>query len=210
MAAQVRPQPQFACHRRQRSITITASPDFPFPEDAAANVWRPGGPSLAFRSETFPVMAETLVCPKCKHGFRLPAQHVGAKIPCPRCEYLVAAAVRPEDITVDRPTAGPQSRQRREVEDDPDEDLPPRRQQGFKPCPRCGAEGARRVLWTPWGSFYGPALFSHVRCPECRCGYNGRTGGSNLIPAIVFVTIPSLMIAGLLAFMAWVIYKAIT
>ena len=66
------------------------------------------------------------------------------------------------------------------------------------------------MLFTPWGSFYGPALFNHVRCPECRYAYNGRTGRSNLIPAIIFVTIPALIIAGLLGFIAVVLYKAMT
>jgi hypothetical protein len=133
-------------------------------------------------------MAEKLVCPKCKHGFRLPAEHVGAKIPCPRCEFLVGSNEGSDEITVDQP--------------------PP--QKAFKPCPRCLADGAQRVLFTAWGSFYGPALFNHVRCPECRCAYNGRSGRSNLVPAIIFVTIPALIIAGLLGFIAVVLYKAMT
>jgi hypothetical protein len=154
-------------------------------------------------------MAETLVCPKCKHGFRLPARLVGAKIPCPKCEFLVDAASGSDDITVDQPAAGRRpARQQAQIEDDLDEDVPPNQPKTFKPCPRCGAEGAQRVLFTPWGSFYGPALFNHVRCPECRCAYNGRTGRSNLIPAIIFVTIPALIIAGFLGFIAVVLYKA--
>ncbi len=89
-----------------------------------------------------------------------------------------------------------------------DEDAPPVRRKGFRPCPRCGAEGPKRVLWTPWGSFYGPALFHHVRCRECRYAYNGRTGRSNLLWAMIFVTIPSLIIAGLLTFIGFVLYRA--
>jgi predicted RNA-binding Zn-ribbon protein involved in translation (DUF1610 family) len=68
----------------------------------------------------------------------------------------------------------------------------------YKPCPQCGATGAKRVLWTAWGSFYGPAMFTHVRCPECGYKYNGRSGRSNLIPAIIFVTVPLLGILGIL------------
>jgi hypothetical protein len=75
----------------------------------------------------------------------------------------------------------------------------------FKPCPRCGAEGAKRVLFTPWGSFYGPALFNHVRCPECRCAYNGRSGGSNLIPAILFVAVPLILMAAIIIYMVMLI-----
>ena len=54
------------------------------------------------------------------------------------------------------------------------------------------------MKWTPWGSYYGPALFTHVRCPECGYTYNGRTGHSNLIPIIIFVATPLLALAGLL------------
>ncbi len=94
------------------------------------------------------------------------------------------------------------------VEIEADEDAPPIKRKGFRPCPRCGAEGPKRVLWTPWGSFYGPALLHHVRCRECKCAYNGRTGRSNLLWAIIFVTIPSLIIAGLLTFIGFVLYRA--
>src|SRR5262245_40471404 len=62
--------------------------------------------------------------------------------------------------------------------DEEDEQDRPRRKSSYRPCPRCGARGATRVTWTPWGSFYGPALFTHVRCPECGYAYNGRTGRS--------------------------------
>jgi len=59
------------------------------------------------------------------------------------------------------------------------------------------------VKWTFWGSFYGPAMFTHVRCPECDYAHTGRTGGSNLIPAIVFVAVP---LIGILALFGVIIY----
>src|SRR5260370_159857 len=80
----------------------------------------------------------------------------------------------------------------RRPEDEPAEDLedydrrPRRRKIDYKPCPRCGAGGATRVTWTPWGSFYGPALLTHVRCPGCGYAYNGRTGRSNVVGVIFF------------------------
>jgi DNA-directed RNA polymerase subunit M/transcription elongation factor TFIIS len=92
-----------------------------------------------------------------------------------------------------------------EADEERDEE-PERRRSKFKPCPRCGARGAKRVLWTPWGSFYGPAMFTHVRCPECGYGYNGKTGGSNLIPAIIFVTVPLIGIILILVGLGFVLY----
>ncbi|HTU21067.1 MAG TPA: hypothetical protein VMG10_23645 [Gemmataceae bacterium] len=90
-------------------------------------------------------------------------------------------------------------------EDEDDEDYR-RTRPRYKPCPRCGEEGAKRVVWTPWGSFYGPALFTHVRCPGCGCAYNGRSGRSNLIPAIIFVSIPLFVILGIFAGLGWYIH----
>lgn len=58
------------------------------------------------------------------------------------------------------------------------------------PCPKCGTEEPKRVKFTFWGSFYGPKLFNHVRCQECGSTYNGKTGGSNILPAIGCVMVP--------------------
>jgi DNA-directed RNA polymerase subunit RPC12/RpoP len=76
----------------------------------------------------------------------------------------------------------------------------------YAPCPRCGARRSERVVFTFWGSFYGPALLTHVQCPKCFCKYNGKTGKSNLIPAILFVLIPLLLI---LAVIGGVVFMAI-
>jgi hypothetical protein len=64
----------------------------------------------------------------------------------------------------------------------------------YAPCPKCGARRSERVVFTFWGSFYGPALLSHVQCPKCYYKYNGKTGRSNLIPAIFFVLVPLILI----------------
>jgi predicted Zn finger-like uncharacterized protein len=92
------------------------------------------------------------------------------------------------------------------LDEDEDEEEPrPRKRRSFKPCPKCGASEAQRVTWTPWGSFYGPALFTHVRCRECGYGYNGRTGRSNLIPAIFMVAIPAILIVGIVVALLFVL-----
>jgi predicted Zn finger-like uncharacterized protein len=156
-------------------------------------------------------MAQALTCPNCQNRFRLPADHVGAKVPCPRCEHLVAVPgeAGAEEIMEAKPAARKAVRRPVQAADvEPDEDAPPVRQGDFEPCPRCGAEDPKRVKWTPWGSFYGPLLFNHVRCRKCKYAYNGRTGGSNLIWAILCVTIPLIAIAGLLVFIGWRLYLA--
>jgi hypothetical protein len=61
------------------------------------------------------------------------------------------------------------------------------------------------VAFTWWGSVYGPAMFCHVRCRDCGYAYNGRTGRSNLIPAVIFVTIPAVLILLILGFIAFAI-----
>jgi predicted Zn finger-like uncharacterized protein len=110
----------------------------------------------------------------------LPAPASGRR--CPRCGEKIAAGAN-------------RCRYCRAWLDEEDDEPPDtRRRRDFKPCPRCGAGGAQRVTWTPWGSFYGPALFTHVRCRECGYGYNGRTGRSNIVPAIIMVAIPLILI----------------
>jgi hypothetical protein len=93
-------------------------------------------------------------------------------------------------------------RQPREEEEEDDrrhrDDKGGKKGKKYKPCPKCGSGGAERVKWTAWGSFYGPAMFSHVRCPECDYCYNGKTGRSNLIPAIIFTLVPLLGIIGII------------
>ena len=151
-------------------------------------------------------MAETFVCPKCDGPIPAPAGRVSAEIVCPKCEELVSvAAGRPgtEAVMGGMPSAGEAAH--RLASHELDEDAPLLKRRTFKPCPRCGAEGAKRVLFTPWGSFYGPALFNHVRCPECRYAYNGRSGGSNLIPAVLFVAIPLILMAAIIGYIAMLI-----
>ncbi len=109
--------------------------------------------------------------------------------PCPECGKRIAAAAQKcryckawlEDGGGD--------------EEEEDEDAGPR----YKRCPRCSARDPKKVIFTFWGSFYFTALFSHVRCRKCHYGYNGRTGRSNLVPAIICVTVPLIMILGIIA-----------
>lgn len=65
------------------------------------------------------------------------------------------------------------------------------------------------MTWTIWGSFYGPALFSHVRCRDCGYAYNGRTGRSNFWPAFFFILVPAVglvvVVGGLVLWIWYVI-----
>lgn len=91
------------------------------------------------------------------------------------------------------------------LEEDEDDDRGP----SYVPCPRCGRRGAKRVVWTFWGSFYGPAIFNHVRCPRCGYAYNGRTGSSNLIPAIIFVAVPAVLLLAICGGLVYAFVSAV-
>lgn len=162
-------------------------------------------------------------CPGCKAVLHVREEYAGKEMQCPRCAAAVpvpaeAVAAAPEPAVAlpavepsrSCPECGRQvaasARKCRfckawieEEPDGDDKDLPPSRPSPYRPCPRCGAYGAKRVMFTFWGSFYGPALFTHVRCLECGYGYNGRTGRSNLAPAVLFVTIPAVLIVTIIA-----------
>jgi predicted Zn finger-like uncharacterized protein len=178
-------------------------------------------------------MSEIMTCPSCQTTLRIREDMAGKNIKCPRCAHLVSIPARgaaneasPQDITTDLPAREARgaatrpcpacgepialtARQCRHchaaVEDEDTEEQAAQRSK-YKPCPRCAEVGARRVTWTAWGSFYGPALFTHVRCPGCGYKYNGRTGRSNLIPAIVFVTVPLVLIVAVLGFIGYIVY----
>lgn len=105
----------------------------------------------------------------------------------------------------ERVTEGKKGGKRR-YEDEDEEDERDEKRSKFKPCPRCGARGAKRVLWTAWGSFYGPAMFSHVRCPDCAYCYNGKSGRSNLVPAIIFVLLPLIGIGAIIGGIVYILF----
>jgi predicted RNA-binding Zn-ribbon protein involved in translation (DUF1610 family) len=183
-------------------------------------------------------MPLNITCPGCRATLRVREEYAGQQMKCPRCggsvpvtasepltvepvQDVVAAGpspgARPEGPTKPCPACHHDilrsARKCRycgtwldEPEDDyEDDDDRPR---SYKPCPRCGSPEAERVVFTFWGSFYGPALLTHVRCPECGYSYNGRTGRSNLVPAITFVAVPLILIVAILTGLAVLIVKS--
>lgn len=157
-------------------------------------------------------MLTKMNCPGCQTPLRLREDMAGKKIKCPRCAKVVVVPkaevetleeVKDDEAITTAPAPKKTKRARRDADDE--EEYEPRRSK-YKPCPHCGEEEAKRVMWTPWGSFYGPALLTHVRCSDCGYAYNGKSGRSNLIPAIFFVTIPLLFILGILGALGWYIH----
>jgi hypothetical protein len=150
-------------------------------------------------------MPVSFPCPGCHAVLRVRDDLVGKSIQCPRCGRAVTVPAASAGVT-SRPR--PAAEDPAEVEPAGGRDEAPvrRRRSRYRSCPACGAGGARRVLWTFWGSFYFTALFSHVRCPECGYAYNGRTGRSNALPATLITTTFALAILGVLGFLAWWIH----
>ena len=163
-----------------------------------------------------------IICPACKKEFRFTDRSGLETVPCPHCGDVVpkdlgslvdekgAQATKSEtrlaaaEQTQPCPRCGkPISIKARKCKfcrawlDESDEE-PEEVYSDYTPCPRCGARGAERVVFTFWGSFYGPALFTHVRCPKCYYKYNGKTGKSNRMPAILFVSIPLILILAII------------
>jgi predicted Zn finger-like uncharacterized protein len=140
-------------------------------------------------------MSRLIECPECNRSLRVREEQDGKKMRCPKCQAVFRV---PAATEVDAPRHDVVE----EVEDDTPVDEPADERapkSKYAECPKCGARAAKRVKWTAWGSFYGPALLCHVRCQECGATYNGRSGRSNLIPAILFVSLPLLVIGGILA-----------
>lgn len=169
-------------------------------------------------------MPATVTCPNCETTVRVRDELAGKKVKCPRCAEVIAvpgpdamtALPRPpaddvvtevepdEEVALVEPDAGAEGERRakRRGEDDEGERKPRGK---YKPCPECGARGAKRVEWTFWGSYYGPKLFTHVRCPECGYGYNGKTGGSNALWAALLISIPALAILAIIAVLVYIL-----
>jgi hypothetical protein len=155
-------------------------------------------------------MPQTLTCPGCRATLRVRDDLAGKTIKCPRCAGVVPVPAGKAATAGDRPAADEEFTEVQPLpsstEEDEEEALR-KKCSKFKPCPRCGGRDARRVRWTPWGSFYGPKLFNHVRCPDCGYAYNGRTGRSNLIPILVSVTIPLIGIVAALVAIAYIFHR---
>jgi DNA-directed RNA polymerase subunit M/transcription elongation factor TFIIS len=178
-------------------------------------------------------MSSTIACPGCKARLHTRPEYAGKKIRCPKCSEIVRVPIQEvqplekvevvgeieelddiEEVEEERGVTEERPARRRERPAPSEE----RRSRGrvpdirkkrtkYAPCPECDGQEATRVVWTPWGSFYGPAMFTHVRCDNCGHAYNGNTGGSNLVPAILFVTVTVLVGLGLIGSIVFMIIR---
>jgi hypothetical protein len=157
-------------------------------------------------------------CPRCQTILVVPAEQEEVAVGAPARK--AGAQARPHTGKTGRiQAAEPVARRKQGIRTSPgpdhDEAVSPSRRnkkgdrggRKYKPCPKCGAEEPKKVKWTAWGSFYGPAMFSHVACQECGYCYNGKTGGSNLVAAIVFVTVPLIGILGIIGAIIYMLIK---
>jgi DNA-directed RNA polymerase subunit RPC12/RpoP len=155
-------------------------------------------------------------CPACKKEFRFSDRSNLETVPCPHCGDEVKKDLGTIVVEEAVQTTKPKSGQATAEETQPcpncgklisinarkckfcrtwlDENEEEQTYTEYVPCPQCGARRSERVVFTFWGSFYGPALLTHVQCPKCHYKYNGKTGRSNLIPAIIFVLVPLVLI----------------
>ncbi len=154
---------------------VTAAP----PKVAAAKKATPKGRAAPREEED---EAAVMTSPRKKKGRQSDMS------PCPECGEMVDNDAR----------KCPHCRTPLEVDDEEE-------YKKWKKCPECGQKRARRVLWTFWGSFYFTAIFKHVRCEECGTTYNGKTGKSNLGPAVICVSVPLLAIAAIGHVILWII-----
>ncbi len=75
----------------------------------------------------------------------------------------------------------------------------------YAPCPKCRSTGAEQMKFTWWGGLLGPKILSHVKCPGCGYGYNGKTGRDNTTGIIIYS-----VIVGIIAFgIAFVVIGAV-
>ena len=154
-------------------------------------------------------------CPKCSEVITVPNEelHVATLVE-PSDTAITAITARRAGTARPESTREPQPRCRRCGERNPSEKeqcrrcglwLDSGRSHGrhgrptdYEPCPRCRCDDPERVTWTIWGSFYGPAMFHHVRCRDCGYTYNGHTGKSNVLVATIFVLVPVVLIAAII------------
>jgi predicted Zn finger-like uncharacterized protein len=159
-------------------------------------------------------------CAGCKAAFKVKDEHAGKKMKCPKCGKIITIPKKDDEVIEDvevveeEPASEESPGNLFDFEDQLGQprgkkekaaQKPPEQPKGptwgkYIACPSCGGREAKRVKWTWWGSFYGPKLFTHVRCVDCGFAFNGKTGDSNIVPMVLFVVIPLVLLIIVLTF----------
>lgn len=79
----------------------------------------------------------------------------------------------------------------------------------FSPCPKCGSLAAQQMKFTWWGGVLGPKLLTHVKCPDCKTTFNGKSGKDNT-KNIVLYSVVILVGVFALFFIAFFIFAFLT
>jgi predicted Zn finger-like uncharacterized protein len=166
-------------------------------------------------------------CPGCSAAFKVKDEHAGKKMKCPKCAKIVPIPAKDEDVIeevevvdddaskeeapaalfdFDEQFGQPAGKKKKGPASTPDRPKGPTWGK-YMPCPNCQGREAKRVKWTWWGSFWGPKLFTHVRCQDCGVCFNGKTGDTNVIPMVLFVVIPLVLIVILSVFIIVVLKR---
>jgi len=91
----------------------------------------------------------SFTCPGCGRRVKIKPELAGKKIKCPRCAHVITIpAMETETLEeVSGPAAITAKPPTRKVKADAsDEDAPTTKRSKYKPCPRCGEVGAKRVM----------------------------------------------------------------
>jgi hypothetical protein len=56
-------------------------------------------------------------------------------------------------------------------------------------CPKCGGNRIQKVGYTWWGGALGPWLLTHVKCQDCGCAYNGKSGKDNTAGILIYFVV---------------------
>jgi len=180
--------------------------------------------------ETETIMVLTINCPECKSPLKVKEEHAGKKMKCPKCSKVVpipapetnkeeeAEVIEDVAVVEEKPPEpenlfsfdeeAPKGSKKGASGKKADDKGAAKKKKGkYLPCPECGGVEAKRIKWTYWGGFWGPKMFTHVRCVDCGCPFNGKTGDTNLVPIISFSVIQVILVVapvvGLVLLLRW-------
>ena len=57
------------------------------------------------------------------------------------------------------------------------------------------------MSFTWWGGIIGPRILTHVKCPRCGNGYNGKTGGDKTTKIVLYSGVVGVIVMGFTFFM---------